>query len=95
MFFYSNVWRYRNESFYNPGKYRVHVIEWYNRIDQDIESGNRSEMKKYLCVQRLNLENCSSSYIKKWNITTMDMIKRTKKEVVSDIRIFFALRSSD
>ena len=71
------------------------MTEWYNRIIQDIESRNRPEMKKYLQAQCLNLENCSSSYIKKWNITTIDIMKRTKKEVVSDIRNFFAFRSSD
>ena len=71
------------------------MTEWYNKIVQDIESGNRPEMKKYLQAQHLNLENWSSSYIKKWNITTMDIMKRTKKEVVSNIRNSFVLKASN
>ena len=93
MEFYSKAWTQRNECFNDKDKYRCHVIEWHERIVNYINEENRLEMKRYLRSQKIDVEKCNSSYIRLWNISILNLMKKMKEEVVYDIRNFFPVRS--
>jgi len=40
-------------------------------------------------MHKLDIEKCSNSYIRKWNVAASEIFKKTGKEVLSDIRLFF------
>ena len=61
--FYSKVWMHRNEVLQDSGKYREHVIEWHKRLVEEIEKGNRPSMRKYVRMQKLDLNKCDTGYI--------------------------------
>jgi hypothetical protein len=90
--FYSKAWSNRNECFHDKDRFRSHVVEWYERIVTCINEGNRSEMKRYLRNQQLDVDKCDSSYIQLWNVSILKLMKKTKEEVVGDIRNFFPVR---
>ena len=92
MEFYSKAWTQRNECFNDKDKYRRYVIEWHKRIINCINEGNRLEMKRYLRSQKIDVEKCDSSYIRLWNVSTLNLMKKTKEEVVHGIRNFFLVR---
>jgi len=87
--FYAKSWKQRNEIMHNPETYRVYVIEWYNKVCEMIEKGNKPDMRRYLETYKLEVEKCSNSYIRKWNIDATDMYKKANTEKLSDIRMFF------
>ena len=87
--FYSKAWVHRNEMLYNPVKYKEHLVKWHERIVELIESSNRPAMRQYLRVQKINTEKSTSSYIRQWNLLTMEMYKKTEEENLSDIRTYF------
>ena len=76
--FYSKAWTNRNKCFHNKEKHRSHVVEWHKRIAKNINEGNRVEMKRYLRSQRIDVERCDSLHIRLWNISTLNIMKRTK-----------------
>ena len=90
--FYSKAWTNRNECFHDKVKYRNHVVEWHERIVNNINEGNRVEMKRYLRSQKIDVEKCDTSYIRLWNVSTLKLMKKMKDEVVNDIRNFFPVR---
>ena len=87
--FYSKAWVHRNEMLYNPVKYKEYVVEWHKRIVTLLEQSNRPAMRQYLRVQKIDTDKCSSGYIRHWNISTMEMYKKSDKESLGDIRSFF------
>ena len=62
--FYSQVWVHRNEVMHDEQKYQAYVIEWYERIVKEIKKENKPGMKMCLKMQKLNVENSESSYIR-------------------------------
>ena len=92
--FYSKAWMNRNELLHDEQKYRLHVIEWYERIRSAILNGNKPEMKKYLRAQELNVSRCSSSYIRMWNMGATELMRRVPEERMQDIRMFFRQSNS-
>jgi len=79
----------RNELLHDEQKYRPYVIEWYKRIKRLIVNGNKPEMKKYLHAQELDVDRCSSSYIRMWNIGAMELMRKVPEERMQDVRMFF------
>ena len=49
-------------------------------------------MKRYLRLQKLNIEKSESSYIKLWNKSTVKMMKEAREETVNDIRNYFLIK---
>ena len=43
--FYFKVWVHQNEIMHNNGKYREHIIEWYRRIVEEVEKGNKPSIR--------------------------------------------------
>jgi len=91
--FYAEAWKHRNEVLHHPETYRSYVIEWYNKVVESIENDNRPEMRKYLQAQKLEVENCDSAYIRHWILSTNEMRKKTKVEVINDIRQYFVIQN--
>ena len=87
--YYSKSWVHRNEMLHNPEKYKEYVVQWHHRIVALLERSNRPVMRQYLRTQQIDTEKCSSGYIRQWNISTMEMYKKTDKENLGDIRSFF------
>ena len=46
--FYSKEWIYRNEVFHKPEAYRVHVINWHQRLRKELIEGNRLELRRHV-----------------------------------------------
>ena len=46
----------------------------------------------YLRNYNIVVENCDSAYIRKWNRNAQAMDKKTKQEVLKDIRMYFQSR---
>ena len=90
--FYSKAWVHRNKVLHSAEKYQTHVVNWYNRLVEMIQSGNKPSVKKYVRMQRLNVEKCDTSYIRLWIQTTTKMLKEAKTEKENDIRNYFSLR---
>ena len=89
---YSKAWVHRNEVLHSAEKYRTHVMDWYNRLVEMIQNGNKPSVKKYVRMQKLDVEKCDTSYIRLWIQTTMKMLKEAKTEKDNDIRNYFSLR---
>ena len=47
MLFYSKVWKNRNDVLHDTGRYREHVVDWYQRLLEEIEKSNKPSMRKY------------------------------------------------
>ena len=62
--FYSRAWKYHNEVLYDKSKYREYIIDWYNRLIDEIQKGNKIEMKKYIRSQALDMQRCDNGYIR-------------------------------
>jgi len=87
--FYSKCWKHRNEIMHSPEIYRKYMEEWYCNLRELIVRGNKPEMHKYLKTYEINVDQCSTSYIRKWNIDASEMYKKASTERLSDIRMFF------
>jgi len=46
-------------------------------------------MRRYLRIYDIDVENCSNSYIRKWNMDALEMHKKTRTEVLRDIHTYF------
>ena len=79
----------RNKLLHDKQKYRLYIIEWYERIKRSIVNGNKPKMKKYLHAQELDVDRYSSSYIRMWNMGAMELMRKVPEERMQDIRIFF------
>ena len=90
--FYSKAWQYCNEVLHDKDKYREHVIEWYRRLNKEIERGQKPIMKKYTRKQKIDIEKYDTAYIRLWNILTINMMKNVADEKVNDIRNYFPMR---
>ena len=90
--FYSKAWVHRNEIIYDNRKYHEHMIEWYRRIVEEVEKGNKPSLRWYVTMQKLDIEKSDTSYIRLWNETTVKMMKQAKRENVNDIRNYFLIR---
>ena len=90
--FYSKVWTHRNEIMNNDKKQREFVIDWYEKIVDEIEKANKPNMKRHVRLQKLDVEKCDTGYIKSWNKSTMKMSKEEKSEKSNDIRNYFPVR---
>ena len=44
--FYSKAWMHRNEIFHKLEAYRSHVIDWYERLKNEILEGNRPNLRR-------------------------------------------------
>ena len=89
--FYSRAWIHQNEIMHDTGKYREYVIEWYKRLVEKIESGNKPSMRRYVRMQKIDVDKCDTGYIKLWNESTTKMMKEAKVENTNDIRNYFAI----
>ena len=89
--FYSRVWIHRNEIMHDTSKYREYVIEWYKRLVQKIETGNKLSMRRYIRMQKIDVDKYKTGYIKLWNESTTKMMKEAKEEKTNDIRNYFAI----
>ena len=54
-----------------------------------IESSNKPGMQRYLRTYAIEVDKCSNSYIRKWNVNVLEIYKKAEKEEVSDIILFF------
>ena len=43
--FYSKAWTHRNEIMYDDVKFREFVIDWYKQIVDEIEKGDKPNMR--------------------------------------------------
>ena len=77
---------------HDSGRYREHVIDWYKRLIEEIEKGNKPSIRKYMQMQQLELDKSDTEYIRLWNMSTMKMMKNAKEETVNDIRNYFPVR---
>ena len=75
----------------DTGKYREYVIKWYKRLVEKIESGNKPSMRRYVRMQKIDVDKCNTGYIKLWNESTMKMMKEAKVENTNNIRNYFAI----
>lgn len=90
--FYSKAWMHRNEIMHDADKYKEYVVEWHKRIVNKIERGNKPSMRRYLRMQKIDVNKCDVGYIQLWNESTMKMFKQAKSENENDIRNYFAVR---
>ena len=63
MVFYLKAWKNRNDIMHNSGRYREHVIDWHKRLIKEIEKGNKPSIRKYVRMQRLELDKSDTGYI--------------------------------
>ena len=91
VWYYSKAWKNRNDMLHDKDKYREHVIEWHKRLVETIEKGNKPSMRRYIRMQRLDLEKSDTGYIRLWNMTTSNMMKNAKEELLNDIRNYFQI----
>ena len=61
--FYSEVQKYRCEVQHNPSKYKEFVYNWYKNVKEMVENENRPEVKKYVRMQEINLEQYDIAYV--------------------------------
>ena len=61
--FYSKAWVYWNEIMHDNGKYCKYMIEWYRLIVEEVEKGDKSSMRWYVWMQKLDIEKSDTSYI--------------------------------
>ena len=87
--YYSKAWTQRNEIIYKPKVHKNYVINQHKNIKNLIEKGNKPEMIRYLRIYDIDVENCSNSYIRKWNMDALEMHKKTRTEVLRDIHTYF------
>ena len=94
--FYAKAWRHRNEILHDPNFNKEYTIKWYNeefkRVVEIVVEGNKPEMVKYAKANELNIEQCSTSYIRHWILSLRDMWKKAKSERINDIRLYFTCR---
>ena len=91
--FYAEAWKHRNKALHNPDNYWTHAIAWCNKVVESIESDNRPEMRKYLRSQRIDVDRCDSACMRYWILGANEMRKKTKREIMNDIRQYFAMRN--
>lgn len=91
--FYSKAWIHRNEMLHNTEKYREFVIEWHNRIVNKIEQGRKTNMKRHVRNQKIDVSKCDTGCMKLWNESTMKMMREAKDESENDMRNYFAVKS--
>ena len=90
--FYSSTWVYRNKILYDEETYWAYLIDWHKRIVEEAERGDKPSIRRYVRMQKLNIEKSETSYIRLWNESTVKMMKNAKKEPVNDIRNYFSIR---
>ena len=61
---YSKAWTHRNEIMHDDIKQREFVIDLYGKIVDEIEKGNKPNMKRHVRSQKLDVEKCDAGYIK-------------------------------
>ena len=87
--YYSKAWKHRNDILHSNEVYRKYVIEWNSNLVSMIQTGNKPEMRKYLRTYVIKVDNCTNSYIQKWNVQAYEMYMKAEKEETRDIRMFF------
>ena len=87
--FYLKAWAHRNKTLCNPDKHKQHVREWHKNIVTMINESNKPEMKKYVQMQKLDLNASTNVKIRQWNLQTMRMFKIVRTELLNDIRQYF------
>ena len=90
--FYSRAWSHRNEVMHDKDIYRKYMIKWYERIVEEIEKGDKPDMKIYVRNQKLDLEKSDTGYVRLWNLYTTKMMKKARRERTNDIRNYFSVR---
>ena len=83
---------HRNKILYDEETYRAYLIEWHKCIVEEVERGDKPSMRRYVRMQKLDIEKSETSYIRLWNESTVKMMKNAKKEYVNDIRNYFSIR---
>ena len=84
--FYSKAWNHRNEVKHNPQKYKEFMRNWYENVIEMVQHENRPELSKYVRMQSINVDQCDAAYVVMWIKSVMAMKKKTKQEVINDIR---------
>ena len=74
------------------GKCREYIIEWYKRIIEETDRGNKPSMHRYVRMQRIDVEKCDTGCLKLRNESTTKMRKEAKIESMNDMRNYFATR---
>ena len=77
---------------HDADKYKEYVVEWHKRIVNKIERGNKPSMRRYLRMQKIDVNKCDVGYIQLWNESTMKIFKQAKSENENNIRNYFAVR---
>jgi len=66
-------------------KYNTYMREWYENIVKLIKKSNKSQMRNFLHMHKLDIQRCDSAYIKYWNLGAMKMFNSIKEEILNDI----------
>ena len=77
--FYSKAWAHRNKILHDQETYRKYMIDWYQNIKIMIEISDKPDMRRYLRTYAINVDMCSTRYIKRWNIKALEMFKKNKE----------------
>ena len=62
--FYSKAWKNRNNVLHDTERYREHVVDWHQRLIEEIEKSNKPSMRKYTRLQKLDIDKCNTGYIR-------------------------------
>ena len=83
--FYSEAWTHRNEVRHEPAKYKEFVIRWYENVKNMGENDDKSDIRRYVQAQEIDIERCDSAHIRQWIIDLLKIRRIAKTEIRNNI----------
>ena len=87
--YYDKCWKDRNEIFHNENEQKERVIRWKRRIEQEVETNEPINVRKFVSQMKIDEQQCTSKTMLTWIYNVKKVIGKVKKYPPNDIRRYF------